>query len=304
MRAPAPDAGPTRPVLGATQAVAANVAGVVMNTMYKLIVILPASEVIVLRSLCSLAPLLLFQRWERARFPAPRDRASLSLVWARAACEAGATFWLIVALGSASVTFVISVGLTMPLLVTLIGVFAFGERAGARVWLGVAAGFGGALLVVQPGGGATPLGIASACAAALCYAARDGVTRRIGGRYGPLFLTATANAATLVVGLALGVQGGWRALDLTQIGYMAVAIGGFLASNILMTAAVQNAGLVLSGVFRYSAVLAALAVDYLVFAVLPNWQALVGTAIIIVSGLLVSLGRRERPFPNSAAPRD
>lgn len=282
----APAAAPA-PRLGALQALAANVAGVVMNLCLKLVAALPASEIIVLRSVVALVPLALLHLRDGGRVEQVHWRAWPAALWIRAGCEAAATLFVVIAVTRTSLALVTAMSLTIPILVSLIGVFVFRERADARVWAGIGLGLGGSLLVLQPTMDATPVGVAAAAAAAVAYAARDSVTLHMPARYGSVLLTLASNVATLILGVALAVEGGWRLPSPTEGQILGLAIAAYIASNILVTVAVRNAGLVLSGVFRYATIPTALALDYALFRTVPTGLALAGTGMVILGGLVV-----------------
>jgi drug/metabolite transporter (DMT)-like permease len=277
------------PHLGAAQALAANVAGVAMNLCLKLVALLPVSEIIVLRSLVAIVPLALLHAFGGRTKAAETWRRLPAVVWVRAGCDAAATLFVIIAVARASLALVTAITLTIPILVSLIGVFVFGERANRLVWLGVVLGLCGAVLVLQPTGNATPVGIAAASLAALCYAARDSVTLRMPVHYSPVFMALTSTVATLILGIVLAFEGGWRLPTFEERWLLAIAIGAYVLSNVLVTAAVRNAGLILSGVFRYATIPTAIAFDYLLFEVRPTPIAMAGMALVIASGIIVMI---------------
>jgi drug/metabolite transporter (DMT)-like permease len=280
--------------LGAVQALVANIAGVALGVALKLLGDMPIGQVLVLRSFLALGVLV---PWA-ARSPAP-PAAGRWLRFARAGTEASATIAMIVALSAAPVTTVAAIGLTVPLQVTVIGVLLLGERTGPLVWFGLSIGFGGALLVLQPSGEASALGLGAALVAALSYAARDCLTRVLPAT-GVARLSAEASVACLIVGVALVPLEAWHPVRSADGWALLAVVAAYLASNILVIAAVQNAGLILSGLFRYAAIPTALAFDHWLFGAVPSLSALFGTALIAAGGALTIRATARPPFHPAA----
>ncbi|CAH1661143.1 Drug/metabolite transporter (DMT)-like permease [Hyphomicrobiales bacterium] len=280
--------------LGILQTFVAVAAGVGNNFFFKLLATLPVSEIIALRSgsaLLVLLPLLAWRGRRRPLRPAPFTRAAL----ARAACEATATACLIFAVTRMPLALVTAVLMTIPIMTALIGRFVLQEATPAAAWIAIGFGLAGTLLLLRPGLDASPAGLAMVTISALAFALRDVLTRAMPRRYGPLRMTAMANAATLMLGLTLSLGstlslgGAWKPINISDIGILAAAVALYIASNVLIAQGIRNARLAITSPLRYTSVPLALVLDITVLGIMPDALALAGTALIIASGLAMPL---------------
>ena len=91
----------------------------------------------------------------------------------RTLCEAGASTLMIISLAFVPLSMITVLMQTVPLMITLGAVLFLGERAAWQDWASLAAGFGGMLLIVQPGSEALGPGILITVAATIGFAMRD-----------------------------------------------------------------------------------------------------------------------------------
>ena len=283
--------------LGIVQTFVAVAAGVGNNFFFKLLAALPVSEIIALRSGSALLVLLPLIAW-RSRRQAPRPSPFTRAVLVRAACEATATACLIFAVTRMPLALVTAVLMTIPIMTALIGRFVLQEATPATAWIAIGFGLAGTLLLLRPGLDASPTGLAMVTLSALAFALRDVLTRSMPRHYGSLRMTAMANAATLTLGLALSIGADWSPIDSSDAGILIAAVGLYIASNVLIAQGIRNARLAITSPLRYTSVPLALALDIIVLGIMPDELALVGTALIIASGLAMPLlaARRKSPI--------
>ena len=175
-------------------------------------------------------------------------------------------------------------------LVALAGV-VFGERVGIIGWVASIVGFGGVLLMLDPGGAELNDAVIVAAFGALAGA---GATMAIKS------LTRTEGTATMMAYPAIGLTVllavptalTWEPITLAALPLFALsALSGIFTQWCFITAYRYGEASVLATV-EYSRLIAAAAVGYLVFAEVPGWTASIGIALIIFASL-VSI-RRER----------
>jgi drug/metabolite transporter (DMT)-like permease len=191
-----------------------------------------------------------------------------------------------------------SVFLTAPLIVTALAVPLLGERVDAKRWLAIGIGLSGTIALLNPeAANLVTLGAAAAIVSALCYALSVLSVR---------VLTRSDTTASMVF---------WFMLMLTLFGGLlaapswvpiardhwpmlaAVGILGALGQH-FVTEAFRHAPASVVAPFEYTALLWAVALDWIFWAHAPNTRMFVGGAIIIASGLyLIYCERRERPQP-------
>jgi drug/metabolite transporter (DMT)-like permease len=191
-----------------------------------------------------------------------------------------------------------SVFLAAPLIVTALAVPLLGERVDARRWLAIGIGLSGTLALLNPkAANLATLGAVAAIIAAVCYALSVLSVR---------LLTRTDTTVSMVFWfmLMLTVFGGllaapsWVAIAREHWPLLvAVGILGALGQH-FVTEAFRHAPASVVAPFEYTALLWAVALDWIVWAHAPNTRMFIGGAIIIASGLyLIHRERQERAQP-------
>jgi drug/metabolite transporter (DMT)-like permease len=187
--------------------------------------------------------------------------------------------------------------LVAPLMVTALSVPLLGERVGVRRWTAVTIGFVGALIVVRPGLGlvhwATALPLVSAALFAFY---------QIGARR----LVSTDQATTTffyatVVGLLVNsavLPFVWVPLSLELWGLFALMGVLFAFSHLALTKAFDFGGASVLAPFIYFQIASATIVGLAFFGDFPDSWTIVGTLIVIASGLYVGYreSRASRPL--------
>ena len=188
-----------------------------------------------------------------------------------------------------------------PLLVTLLASQILGERATLRQWIAVVVGFSGALIIIRPGGGLLTPTILFPVGAALCFAAYQLLTRRIGSRDS----ITTSNMISGMVGtvcMSLLVPFFWNDTP-APVHLVAMFIQGLIATagHLLLSQAYRFTSPVVLGPFSYLQILFAALFGIYFFDHVPDAGALLGMAIIALSGLSTLPGLRARELAQATA---
>lgn len=215
----------------------------------------------------------------------------------RAAVDACATVMYLLSLFHLPIGNVTAINLAAPLFMTVFAVFFLRERVGFARWAAVVLGFTGVLCVVRPGGDSANSWALLCLLGTLFHAARDLMTRRIDPAIPSIVITmATALAVTLLAG-ALSLVQGWQPFTARDLGLLALA-SAFLASGYFLLVQCMRQGEVsLTAPFRYSALLFAVLLGYVVWGDVPDAWAWVGIALLVGSGLYVVHNERGRNNP-------
>ena len=183
----------------------------------------------------------------------------------------------------------------LPLAITLGAALTFGEPVGWRRWLAIAAGFIGVLIIVRPGvEGFNQFSLFALISVIFC-AIRDLATKRIPAPIPSLFVTLLTTISVTIAGAGILVPlGGWtppsgRALALLAFTAILLLIG---YQCIIM--ALRTGDISAVAPFRYSALLWAMLLGYLVFGDRPDAMMVSGAAIIVASGLYAFYRERIR----------
>lgn len=204
----------------------------------------------------------------------------------RSALLALATILLTLGLSIMPVADLTAVMFVTPLFVSIFSIPLLGERVGARHWIGLAAGFCGALVILRPGLGILQSAVLLPISASCCYALYQIYTRKAGAVDGAM----TSLLWTPVVGfvvLAFIVYPTWVAPDAWGWGLLA-AIGTVSGtSQYCLIRAVQAAPASAVAPYLYSGLIWATLFGYLLFGDFPDAWTFAGAALIILSGLVI-----------------
>jgi drug/metabolite transporter (DMT)-like permease len=189
----------------------------------------------------------------------------------------------------------------LPLAITLGAALVFGEPVGWRRWLAITAGFIGVLIIVRPGiAGFNQFSLLALVSVAFC-SLRDLATRQIPAQIPSLFITllmtVTVTAAGAVILFPLG---GWTPPSGRALGLLALAAVLVLIGYQCVIMALRSGDISAVAPFRYSALLWAMLLGYLVFGDRPDAMMVTGASIIVGSGLYAFYRERVRERPVAA----
>lgn len=187
-----------------------------------------------------------------------------------------------------------------PLLITLLAIPMLGEGVGWRRGLAVMIGLGGVIVVLQPGSTDLSLGHAAALVAACSHSFASIVVRKIGQDERPVVLILYPMVANfLLMGAALPfVYQPMPGLDLA--GFAVVAAMALVGTSCLILA-YRAAPAVMVAPMQYSQIIWATIFGVLFFDEGLSRATLIGTAIIIASGLYIVL-REDRGGRSTMTP--
>ena len=187
--------------------------------------------------------------------------------------------------------------MTAPLMITVCAmVLGWESPRGLRV-LAAAIGFAGVLLVVQPAGaGAWPgWGAAFALLCAVSLAARDLLTRAMPADMPSVLIALATTAAVCLAGLAMGIiENAWQPLARRETALLCAAAICAALGNYALIAACRGVDLSAVTPFRYSIVLWAILLGYVIWGERPTTGAALGIALITAAGLYTVCSSRSR----------
>ena len=178
-----------------------------------------------------------------------------------------------------------------------------GERVTARRWLAAAIGFAGVLLIVRPGGAAFDWLLLLPVAAAVASAFRDTLSRKLARTDTALSILFWSSAIVVVASAVTASGGHWRAVDGTLALWL--LLNGTLnaAAHFLILSAYRYADAALVSPLRYTGLVWALLLGWLVWQHLPDAVALVG-ALVVVGASIYAAEVGKRPTAPSTAAAD
>jgi len=183
-----------------------------------------------------------------------------------------------------------------PLVVAAGAVLVFGEKVGWRRWLAIVIGFIGVLMILRPGtGGFEPLSI-FAVLGMIGFAGRDLATRAAPQSMTNAQLGLYGFAMMAVAGvIALSWTGGAMLPEGTSSLLLLAAIIMGVVGYSCLTGAMRTGEIGVVAPFRYIRLVFAMILGVLVFAERPDVMTLLGSAVIVASGLYtVFRGQRAK----------
>ncbi len=258
----------------------------------------PAMQVAALRGLSSLPLVFAYVAWRGA------FRSSLQVRWSlhflRGALGIGMLSLFAFGLRKVSMAEAYAIVFVSPALITALSVVFLKESVNAARWIAVGVGLLGVVVVLRPTGeGMMTLGGLALLGAAVCYSVSAIVGRLI---------SRTDRSEHMVLWLMLMLGGGAAVLaapNWVRVGVedtwllVALAITGFIG-QLAITEAFNKGEASSIAPFEYSALAWALGLDWLLWAALPDRYTLIGSAIIIGSGIY--LVRHEREHASAEHP--
>lgn len=265
-------------------------AGFVINdTMMKLVFAdLELFQAIFLRNsmLSLLIAAVALQRGELLYRPV---RADLRVIGLRVVGEVGSAVCFLTALYHMPIANATAIIQAIPLAITLAAALFLGERVGWRRILAILIGLAGVLLIVKPQPSAFTIYDGFSLGLIVAIALRDIFTRGLPLGV-PTLIVVLANAAFVMLsGLALYPFEDWVALDQRHL--LLLFCGGIFLSigYVCMVSTIRMDEISATAIYRYSVVLFALISGIAVFGEFPDQWALLGIALIVISGIYALL---------------
>lgn len=252
---------------------------------------LSLGQLLLIRSTLATMAVTIFA-WRRRILRRPRLCFKLPVL-VRSAADGAATVFYTIGLVHMPIANACAIGQITPLAITAASALVLREIVGWRRWLSVAFGFLGMLTMVRPGSdGFNVWSLMIALSVALIVV-RDLSTRFVDpDTDNILLLIANLTAITLVAG-GMAAFEPWQPVDFRNL-VVIVAAGVFVIGGIVFSIeAMQHGDVSLISPFRYSALLFALLIGFMVWGDTPDPATLIGTAIVVASGLYILYAERQ-----------
>ncbi|MBV0891033.1 DMT family transporter [Paracoccus sp. Z118] len=254
---------------------------------------LPLSEAMFIRGLIIMTLLWLLARrdggmvWWPER---PRDRWLLAL---RSIGEVGATVLYLSALQHMEIGMLSAIMQSLPLLIMLAAAIVYGDRLGWRRMVAVAVGVAGVVMIVRPGTDAFDLWSLMGLGAVLFILLRDLVTRSLGREIRTSTIAFNAALGVTIAGVFLPSALPWRVPTTGEFGLLSLAAGLLMVGYISAVATMRVGEVGFVAPFRYTQLIVAGILGFIVFGERPDGWTLAGAALIVSAGLY-SIWRETR----------
>ena len=247
---------------------------------------MPLFQLIFLRSIfttVAIGAMALYLGALHLRIP-PRDRL---LIVIRALSEVGSAYFFLTALYNMPLANVSAIMQSLPLVVTLAAALFFGETLGWRRMTAILVGLCGVLLIVRPGTEGFNIFSVYALIAVAFVTVRDLVTRRVSGATHSMMVTFITSLALLIAFGMASMTVEWVPITLHRgsmiLGAAVMVVFGYVFSVMVM----RVGEISFVAPFRYTGLIWALVLGWLVFGDWPAPLTLVGAVIVVGSGVFM-----------------
>ena len=262
---------------------------------------MPLFQAITLRGMVATLALLVIA-WRSGGlnlWPAGRDRVYLGL---RTVGEIGASLFFLLALVHMPLANLSAIMQSLPLAVTLAAAALLGAPIGWRRLVAISVGFVGVMIIIRPGAAEfdqwSLMGLGSVAFVVLRDLATRQFSRSLPSTTGAIW----ASLSVMLMGLAGIAFQGWQPVSLTGVaeilGAAAFLIIGYISAIKVMR--VGDLGVVAP--FRYTSLLWAIVMGWLLFGTLPDGWTVLGSAIVVASGLYMLVRERKRRLETALTP--
>ncbi|HAA91468.1 MAG TPA: hypothetical protein DCS82_00670 [Rhodospirillaceae bacterium] len=261
----------------------------------------PVGQIIFTRAIFVLAVPLFFFVWLNGGWDSLRIN-DLKVHLLRAGCVSLSVFFFTLGVTYLPLADTVAITFAGPLMLAALAGPVLGENVGWRRWSAVIAGFAGILIIMRPTGDVIRLAVLFPLASAFLAASRDLITRKITARESStavMMTTFICNAVVAVLTIPIGLYaaanpgeiipsfGAWVMPSMTALGISflgALLVGG---GHYCMIEAFRYAEASTAAPFRYTAIVWAGLLGFLVWGHVPDIWTISGTAIVIMSGLYI-----------------
>jgi len=252
----------------------------------------PIGEIVFVRCFFMYAPIA-FMMWRQQERFSLRVR-SWNWHFARSLLFIASSFLIITSIKLLPLATAIAFLHAAPLMITALAMPLLGERVGIHRWFAVLVGFAGVLVMARPGTDAFEVAVLVPIAAAAATALRDIVTRRMSA-FESTNVVLTWSIVGLIVASAATLPFAWKTP--TMIDFLLMASSGVLLgiAHYLMIESYRLAEVAIVSPFKYTSIVWGVILGYLIWAEFPDAYIIVGSALIIGSGIYILHREARRP---------
>lgn len=223
--------------------------------------------------------------------PQGRDRIHLGL---RTVGEILSTATFLIALTHMPLANLSAIMQSLPLAVTLAAAVLLQDPIGWRRLSAILVGFAGVLLIIRPGAADfdiwSVMGLVSVAGVVLRDLSTRFFSRNLASTTGAVW----AAVSVMLMGAVMTVIEGWQPVSWYGLLQTAGA-AGFIIIGYLSAIKVMRVGeLAVVAPFRYTSLLFAIFLGWLLFGTLPDRMTLIGGGIVVASGIYMLIRERKR----------
>jgi len=213
-------------------------------------------------------------------------------LWIRGSVDAAASLTYQVAVFHLPLGNATAINLASPLFIMVFAIVFFKEQVTLQRGFLISLGFSGVLLVVQPSSEGFNAYSWIALLATLFLAVRDTLTRAIGLHVPTLLITLSTAVSVALASGGIALTETWTPVDSVSLALLFGASLFLSMAYYLVIVAMLAGEMSLVAPFRYSGLLFALLIGYVVWDEVPNILGWAGIVLLAISGLLILRSER------------
>jgi len=222
-----------------------------------------------------------------------------TLIALRTLTEIGAAYFFLAALFNMPIANASAIMQVLPLSITLAGALFLREAVGWRRLIAILIGFAGVLLIVRPGFTGFTVYSLYALAAVVLVTGRDLLARGLSSEV-PTMTVAFVNAiAVMVVFGVASLFSDWAPISGRAIWQLAGASVLIIGGYVFSVSAMRVGEIAVIAPFRYTSLLTALVLGFAVFGEWPDLITLLGSAIVVATGVYTFYRERRLSRENT-----
>lgn len=245
---------------------------------------MPLYQAIGMRGLVSMVGLLIFAVATGA-FQFRPTRLEGGLILLRTVGEVASTTLFLTALIHMPLANLSAIMQSLPLLITLGAALVFGDKIGWRRMTAIVVGLIGVLIIIRPGTEGFDHWAILGVASALLVVMRDLSVRPLKGHVPTALVALAAATAVAAMGWVGTAIQGWHPPSGSEVIRVACAGLCLIVGYLTSVSAMRHGDIGMIAPFRYTSLLWAILLGFLVFGNLPDFWTLVGSAIVVAAGL-------------------
>ena len=223
--------------------------------------------------------------WQQGLLRRLRELLAPTVVY-RSVTEVCATLAFLTTLQALPFATIAAILQALPLAVAVGAAVFLGEPVGWRRWIAIAVGFVGVLIIIRPGLGGFQAMSLLVLLSVFFAAARDLFTRRLPASLPSLLVSGATTFAITGAGVVITASTGtWQSVSLQQLGMMTMAACFLFFGYQFIVMAMRTGEVAYVVPFRYTSLVWAIGLGYLVFNEVPDTLTLLGSAIVIAMGM-------------------
>ncbi|SLN71427.1 EamA-like transporter family protein [Roseovarius albus] len=287
---------------GAVLMMASMAAFTINDTLMKMLAgAAPLNQLLFLRGVLMTVALIGLVWWVKA-YPRGIPNRDWWLIALRALAETFVIYFFLTALFNMPLANITAILQALPLTITLAAAVFLKEPAGWRRITAILVGFVGVLLIVRPGAADFNFYSMYGLAAVACITCRDLITRRLSPQTPSLFVTLVATVTVTVIFGAFSLRDTWAPMGMRDLGTL-IAAAAFVTIGFLSAVMVMRVGEVSYTIqFRYSGLLWALLLGWVVFGDWPDALTMIGASLVVGSGMFTLLREARLAQKKSSEP--